>query len=130
MAQIEVINKRITELAKLLPNFEASCSTSILEGAALISKTFNSGLKVLICGNGGSAAIASHFTIDLIKNTNISSTLIDNSLSYSSLESYTDSGIASDYNIEFRNSNTMSDNSLKYKKVVIINGLFYFVSNK
>ena len=55
MAQIEVINKRITELAKLLPNFEASCSTSILEGAALISKTFNSGLKVLICGNGGSA---------------------------------------------------------------------------
>jgi LPS-assembly protein len=50
-----------------------------------------------------------------IKNTNISSTLIDNSLSYSSLESYTDSGIVSDYNIEFRNSNTMSDNSLKYK---------------
>ena len=50
-----------------------------------------------------------------INNTNISSTLIDNSLSYSSLESYTDSGIVSDYNIEFRNSNTMSDNSLKYK---------------
>ena len=50
-----------------------------------------------------------------INNTNISSTLIDNSLSYSSLESYTDSGIVSDYNIDFRNSNTMSDNSLKYK---------------
>ena len=50
-----------------------------------------------------------------INNTNISSTLIDNSLSYSSLEFYTDSGIVSDYNIEFRNSNTMSDNSLKYK---------------
>ena len=50
-----------------------------------------------------------------INNTNISSTLIDNSLSYSSLEFYTDSGIVSDYNIDFRNSNTMSDNSLKYK---------------
>src|SRR5210317_32727 len=50
-----------------------------------------------------------------INNTNISSTLIDNSLSYSSLEFYTDSGIVSDYNIEFRNNNTMSDNSLKYK---------------
>jgi LPS-assembly protein len=50
-----------------------------------------------------------------INNTNISSTLIDNSLSYSSLEFFTDSGIVSDYNIEFRNSNTMSDNSLKYK---------------
>ena len=50
-----------------------------------------------------------------INNTNISSTLIDNGLSYSSLGSYTDSGIVSDYNIDFRNSNTMSDNSLKYK---------------
>ena len=50
-----------------------------------------------------------------INNTNISSTLIDNGLSYSSLEFYTDSGIVSDYNISFTNSNTMSDNSLKYK---------------
>ena len=66
MAQIEVINKRITELAKLLPNFEASCSTSILEGAALISKTFNSGLKVLICGNGGSAADSQHFAAEFV----------------------------------------------------------------
>jgi len=50
-----------------------------------------------------------------ISNTNISSTAIGNRLSYSSLESYTDSGIVSDYNINFTNSNTMSDNSLKYK---------------
>ena len=50
-----------------------------------------------------------------INNTNISSSSIGNSLSYSSLEFYTDSGIVSDYNINFTNSNTMSDNSLKYK---------------
>jgi len=50
-----------------------------------------------------------------INNTNISSTSIGNSLSYNSLELYTDSGIVSDYNINFTNSNTMSDNSLKYK---------------
>jgi LPS-assembly protein len=50
-----------------------------------------------------------------INNTNISSSSIGNSLSYSSLELYTDSGIVSDYDINFTNSNTMSDNSLKYK---------------
>jgi len=50
-----------------------------------------------------------------INNTNISSTSIGNSLSYSSLKFFTDSGIVSDYNINFKNSNTMSDNSLKYK---------------
>jgi LPS-assembly protein len=50
-----------------------------------------------------------------INKTNISSSSIGNSLSYNSLEFYTDSGIVSDYNINFTNSNTMSDNSLKYK---------------
>ena len=50
-----------------------------------------------------------------INNTNISSTSIGNTLSYESLEFYTHSGIVSDYNINFTNSNTMSDNSLKYK---------------
>lgn len=66
MAQREIINKRITELAELLPNFEASCSTSIFEGAALISKTFTSGRKVLICGNGGSAADSQHFAAEFV----------------------------------------------------------------
>ena len=50
-----------------------------------------------------------------VNNTNINSSSIDNSLSYNSLELFTDSGIVSDYNINFTNSNTMSDNSLKYK---------------
>ncbi|MDC0424062.1 organic solvent tolerance protein [Candidatus Pelagibacter ubique] len=59
-----------------------------------------------------SASSAGNHTIN---NTNISSSSISNNLSYSSLEFFTDSGIVSDYNIEFRNSNTMSDNSLKYK---------------
>jgi len=50
-----------------------------------------------------------------IKNTNISTSSISNGLSYSSLEFYTDRGIVSDYNFNIKNSNTMSDNSLKYK---------------
>ena len=50
-----------------------------------------------------------------INNTNISSTTINNDLSYSSLELYSDAGITTDYNFMFKNINTMSDNSVKYK---------------
>ncbi|MDA7802145.1 organic solvent tolerance protein, partial [Candidatus Pelagibacter sp.] len=50
-----------------------------------------------------------------INNTNISSTAINNNLSYRSLELYSDSGITANYNFMFKNINTMSDNSLKYK---------------
>ena len=50
-----------------------------------------------------------------INNTNISSTTINNDLSYSSLELYSDGGITTNYNFMFKNINTMSDNSVKYK---------------
>tara|TARA_B110000305_G_C19239425_1_gene539146 strand:+ start:307 stop:864 length:558 start_codon:yes stop_codon:yes gene_type:complete len=43
---------------------------SILEISSILKKIAKKN-KVMIFGNGGSAAIASHFTIDLIKNTNI-----------------------------------------------------------
>ena len=65
--------------------------------------------------NFGGSFSASSSGNHTINNTNISSSSIGNSLSYSSLELFTDSGIVSDYNINFTNSNTMSDNSLKYK---------------
>ena len=50
-----------------------------------------------------------------INNTNISSSTINNDLLYSSLELYTDAGITTGYNFMFKNINTMSDNSVKYK---------------
>jgi len=50
-----------------------------------------------------------------INNTNISSTAINNDLSYSSLDSYTNAGITTNYNFMFKNINSMSDNSVKYK---------------
>ena len=50
-----------------------------------------------------------------INNTNISSTAINNNLSYTSLELYSDTGITANYNFMFKNINTMSDNSIKYK---------------
>ena len=50
-----------------------------------------------------------------INETNISTSSIQNSLGYTSLEYFTDSGIIADYNFVFSNSNTMSDKSEKYK---------------
>ena len=66
-----------------------------------------------------------------ISATNISSSSISNNLEYSSLEYYTDSGFITDYNFSFSNSNTMSDNSLKYKNTPqseLLSAYFFDVS--
>jgi len=43
----------------------------IIEVKDLLVQTKNNGKKIMIFGNGGSAAIASHFSVDLTKNANI-----------------------------------------------------------
>jgi len=49
-----------------------SVSTSALEEAVgLLQETSNSGGKVIIAGNGGSAAMASHVSVDLTKSAGI-----------------------------------------------------------
>ena len=50
-----------------------------------------------------------------VKDTNINSTFVGNNLNYNSLEFYSDSGIRASYESLFKNTNTMSDNSVKYK---------------
>ena len=50
-----------------------------------------------------------------ISNTNISTSKISNDLTLSSFDFYTDIGITNDYNFLFKNINSMSDNSIKYK---------------
>ena len=50
-----------------------------------------------------------------IRNTNINTTSIGNNLTFSSFDFYTDNGIRTNYNFFLKNSNTMSDNSVKYK---------------
>lgn len=42
------------------------CMSSILEGAQLIADTFSSGGKVLLCGNGGSAADCQHVAAEFV----------------------------------------------------------------
>ena len=66
MSQIRIANQRIVELTELLPNFGEACTSSLLASATLIAKTFNSGSKVVICGNGGSAADSQHFAAEFV----------------------------------------------------------------
>ena len=50
-----------------------------------------------------------------INNTNVTTSTIKNNLQYSSDEFYFNNGIKTDYVIQIKNSNSMSDNSVKYK---------------
>ena len=43
-----------------------ACDSSIFEAAFLIAETFRSGRKVLLCGNGGSAADCQHMAAEFV----------------------------------------------------------------
>ena len=58
----------ISNINKLLKKTELAKISRLEE---LIQDTSKNGKKVIICGNGGSAATASHVAIDLTKNANI-----------------------------------------------------------
>ena len=44
---------------------------ALLEGVGLIKDAREAGAKVILAGNGGSAAMASHVTVDLLKCANV-----------------------------------------------------------
>lgn len=61
-----IARKRISELSDLLPKFESECGQSLAEAAEILTLSFQNNSKVLICGNGGSAADAQHFAAELV----------------------------------------------------------------
>lgn len=48
-----------------------SCRDSILDAATVIVSAFQNGKKLLVCGNGGSAADSGHIQAELLKNFRI-----------------------------------------------------------
>lgn len=60
------ITSRFSELIDLLPQFEKKSGSQIQLAASLIADTFASGSKILICGNGGSAADSQHFAAEFV----------------------------------------------------------------
>lgn len=61
-----LIDERIQEIKDLLPNFAKDCSKSLSDAAQLVAEAFSLGSKVLICGNGGSAADAQHIAAEFV----------------------------------------------------------------
>jgi len=69
MSEIDFLKKYFNNLKNLLDNekyFE-----DLIKVKNILKKTHQEGKKTLIFGNGGSAAIASHFSVDLTKNARV-----------------------------------------------------------
>lgn len=60
------IQKRLRESADVKKKVAEECMESILEAIQLIVDTFESGGKVMICGNGGSAADSQHMAGEFV----------------------------------------------------------------
>jgi len=60
------VSARFQELVTLIPQFELHANDSILRAADSIYRSFLAGNKILICGNGGSAADSQHFASEFV----------------------------------------------------------------
>lgn len=56
----------LLESAELLRRLAECCADAILDAAAMMADSFRSGGKVLLCGNGGSAADCQHMATELV----------------------------------------------------------------
>ena len=62
----ETVRRRLIESSDVKKRVAEECIESILKAVRLIIDTFESGGKVLICGNGGSAADAQHMAGEFV----------------------------------------------------------------
>lgn len=62
----DVVKIRFDEISSLLREVDKNCSEAIELSAEVIVECFSSGGKVLICGNGGSAADSQHFAAEFV----------------------------------------------------------------
>ena len=60
------LDLRFQELEDLIPRFEFNASKAIYATADALVAAFKGGNKVLICGNGGSAADSQHFAAEFV----------------------------------------------------------------
>jgi D-sedoheptulose 7-phosphate isomerase len=66
MNALHVIRNRVDEVSKILPEFVSKCSDDLVNAADLVVTAFKSDFKVLICGNGGSAADSQHLAAEFV----------------------------------------------------------------
>ena len=65
-SQIDFVKKTFIESADVQINTAASCLTDIISAAKLMTKSLRQGNKILLCGNGGSAADCQHMATELL----------------------------------------------------------------
>ncbi|WP_196857808.1 glycosyltransferase [Pedobacter sp. CAN_A7] len=65
-AELQVINQAFEDAAATFNRSAASLSNQVCEAAAMMSKALQDGGKILVCGNGGSAAESQHFSAELL----------------------------------------------------------------
>lgn len=70
MSQLEFLKKYFKQQQDLI-NFDDEILKKLVSVSDQIKKTHKIGKKTMIFGNGGSAAIASHFSVDLTKNARV-----------------------------------------------------------
>jgi D-sedoheptulose 7-phosphate isomerase len=63
---MSILNHRFNELADLIPRFKFESGGKIQEAANLIAEAFKLNNKIMICGNGGSAADSQHFAAEFV----------------------------------------------------------------
>ena len=52
---------------RIATHIHSSETQTLVEGAKLFADTSRAGGRIILAGNGGSAAMASHVTVDLLK---------------------------------------------------------------
>ena len=62
----ELIDLRFNESIQVLTELSKTCQIDILEAATLLSRACLQNKKILVCGNGGSAADSQHFVAELV----------------------------------------------------------------
>jgi len=63
---VSTLSHRFAELTKLIPEFKVDAHEAIEDAANAIIAAFSSENKILICGNGGSAADSQHFAAEFV----------------------------------------------------------------
>ena len=59
-------DNRVSEIQNTILRFKQDCATQVLKSAEIIAEAFINGNKLLICGNGGSAADSQHFAAEFV----------------------------------------------------------------
>ncbi len=63
---LDLVRERLHESARVTERVAAECAEGIVDAATLVADAFRAGHKLLLCGNGGSAADCQHIAAEFV----------------------------------------------------------------